>query len=1137
MSDIKRVALTTLEPQKVNDKVIKKLCKTVRISVILPESNEDNCPEYNYKDQLAAVVKRKTKPVKDTNGLENGLDPFGDNDDDVRRIALEMEAKYGSGVTKKKRKDRKDDYADIGMGYDESDSFIDNTDGYDEIIPKNVTTLHGGFYVNSGALEFKTDDEASSDASTSASSSSGTSSASESEGEDKQKNKNRKRILETSADSDSDTANPAQKEKKLKVQSPTTSMQQAIKKKMFSTAKIQVKKRKSIDPNKTVKDLLREKREDLNLSVPDELKTVEDTIEKESSKENKKPMNITSVTDAIESVLKQVVEDFDTKQNKSPAEDNVNNTQNKIDTQLKDKDKPTLSRLEKEEIVKLPENLPGDIDGILTKLKEAAINYKGEGKKAFFTQEVNGLLLNLEKKSRIISKSSRVKVYEHLAQYVNCTKDTLIRRARVLDLEDNERRLRNLKTKLKDCIDTIMPALEENFRQESQKVMEKKFSKENENDEEWKNLKLPKRKFRWNEETKKHLKDVVSVKKRCLVLEGNKASLLEEQLVDYLRKDILPLWPENWMYINNIKKILNSMQGHSRSSSSSNPSNVSVDSSKHSNISITPITNGKNDADKTEITNSITVTKVVNNNEIVLDNKKIDDTEEQSKSNESQSKIDSNDEVFKPYAEMKKIYAKTHEMFKPYADEIKPEKKFENNKEIVPQYMEKEKTSENIRSNKQDFEEKEKYPGKSYHNKDKHHHYHDKNKHHHHHHHHHLDKDKRSYTDKDVSSKYVGHNYGEKLKHPDYTYNTEKEKPHSYTDKQNRQTYPDKEKPEEKPINRQEVITPPIDLVRHVEKTSKSMEKPIVSSKPIEKPIVSSKPMEKPIVSSKCVEKPTDLSKFQMFKPYSDTPKSVAMDDLTVYQSKDVNCYKPLQDEKYHSNVTVSQDLTNKFNVPVGDFVSTRCDVSATKHRTANAAAHCYQSGNNVNDLSSMLDDSGVIVKNLPTREEKKENPPTVIPTTSHCQGVKKKLLETYSRNPNDINSSNHYSPVFPVHQDYVPHTPLVTSKSDGDGQKDIQMVMENLKALQKLACSPVKNDNSSNSPVSVIAYNKSFSSSKTTSNHSHGGRNDVNSRGGGAGGGGGGDFASGFQDEFQKAFINSLQQMAANKSSYNNGS
>lgn len=60
--------------------------------------------------QKRAKLKEKKEP-----NAENGLDPFADDDDDVRRIAMQFEEKYGgTGANKKKRKGRKDDYADIG---------------------------------------------------------------------------------------------------------------------------------------------------------------------------------------------------------------------------------------------------------------------------------------------------------------------------------------------------------------------------------------------------------------------------------------------------------------------------------------------------------------------------------------------------------------------------------------------------------------------------------------------------------------------------------------------------------------------------------------------------------------------------------------------------------------------------------------------------------------------------------------------------------------------------------------------------------------------------------------------------------------------------------------------------------------
>ncbi|XP_076207699.1 ubinuclein-1-like isoform X7 [Aptenodytes patagonicus] len=126
----------------------------VRITLTLFEPDHKRCPEFFYPDLLKSC-RGKVKGGSSGDKKKDPADPFNDDEKErhkVEALARKFEEKYGG---KRRRKDRIQDLIDMGYGYDESDSFIDNSEAYDELVPASLTTKYGGFYINSGTLQFR----------------------------------------------------------------------------------------------------------------------------------------------------------------------------------------------------------------------------------------------------------------------------------------------------------------------------------------------------------------------------------------------------------------------------------------------------------------------------------------------------------------------------------------------------------------------------------------------------------------------------------------------------------------------------------------------------------------------------------------------------------------------------------------------------------------------------------------------------------------------------------------------------------------------------------------------------------------------------------------------------------------------
>ncbi|XP_005054269.1 PREDICTED: ubinuclein-1 isoform X5 [Ficedula albicollis] len=483
----------------------------VRITLTLFEPDHKRCPEFFYPDLLKSC-RGKVKGSSSGDKKKDPADPFNDEEKErhkVEALARKFEEKYGG---KRRRKDRIQDLIDMGYGYDESDSFIDNSEAYDELVPASLTTKYGGFYINSGTLQFRQ--------------------ASESEDDyvkEKKKKCPKKRKLKDGGEKikkkkKDDSYDKEKKSKKSKFPKAGFTALNASKE----------KKKKKYSGALSVKEMLKkfQKEKDAQKKKDEEQKVVAPSPADPAAPREAEAMAdplLSLFGHASDSELLQAATAMDSlseldlerllseSPEGSPCPEGEDGSDPGTGLEQEFKQPPSL-----------PEGLPAPLEKRIKELAQAARAAEGEGRQRFFTQDINNIILDIELQTRELSSQVRSGVYAHLAAFFPCSKDTLLKRARRLYLYEQGGRLKEPLQKLKEAIGRAMPEQVAKYQEECQAHTQAKFAKmlEEEKDKEQrvcsdddedeekggKRVAGPRKKFQWNDEIRAKKKVIAPTK-------------------------------------------------------------------------------------------------------------------------------------------------------------------------------------------------------------------------------------------------------------------------------------------------------------------------------------------------------------------------------------------------------------------------------------------------------------------------------------------------------------------------------------------------------------------------------------------------------------------------------------------------
>ncbi|XP_016328903.1 ubinuclein-2a isoform X3 [Sinocyclocheilus anshuiensis] len=519
--------------------------KTVRLNLCLSEPNEQRSAEFNYSELIQSQQAKKNPP--DSKSSLDPNDPFNADERERREVealAKKFESKY-----------------------------------YDELVPASLTTKLGGFYINTGTLQFRA--------------------ASESEGEDRGKEeKSRMR----------DGEEPLIKRRKKK---DATSIEEKKPRKNkvakqgvagLSVHRPEKKKRK-----KLMKDSLclaavlhrftREKEEmrkrdasashpgpGLTSSTPNPNNLLQNSHLQANANNNDlsladltaDPAMMSLLSSANESELQDLMHDLDfsfLEAGPQMPPSARENGQVGLGSSLGHKIGGGGLNRGQDGLISfppLPDGLPAPLIKRIEDLRAASRQFDQEGRKKFFTLDMNNILLDIELQVQEQPANIRSEVYSHLEAFVPCNKEALLKRLKKLSFNIQDDRLRTPLLKLKLAVCSVMPEQISRYNMDcmakaaaKQQIEdgEKNGSEDDDEEKPGKRVMGPRKKFIWDDKLRTLLCNLVRVKLSCYELEQCSLSV-EDYLKAFMENEVKPLWPKGWMQTRMLFKESRAVHGH-----------------------------------------------------------------------------------------------------------------------------------------------------------------------------------------------------------------------------------------------------------------------------------------------------------------------------------------------------------------------------------------------------------------------------------------------------------------------------------------------------------------------------------------------------------------------------------------------